>query len=216
MFVHGAGYLQNVSDRYPNYFREQMFHNLLVQHGYIVLDLDYRASEGYGRDWRTAIYRNMGHPELDDYLDGLDWIVANKQGDRDRAGIYGGSYGGFMTFMALFREAGRVQGRRGAAPGQSDWTQYNHEYTSNILNTPDIDPEAYKVSSPIEFAAGLQDHLLIAHGMIDDNVFFKDSVDMTQKLIELHKDKWSIAPYPLERHGFTHAGRVVRRVPADL
>src|SRR5690606_1069447 len=71
LFVHGAGYLQNVSDRYPNYFREQMFHNLLVQRGYIVLDLDYRASEGYGRDWRTAIYRNMGHPELEDYLDGI-------------------------------------------------------------------------------------------------------------------------------------------------
>src|SRR3546814_7875896 len=94
MFVHGAGYLQNVSSRYPNYFREQMFHNLLVQHGYLVLDLDYRASEGYGRDWRTAIYRQMGHPELEDYLDGLDWIVANKQGDRDHVGIYGGSYGG--------------------------------------------------------------------------------------------------------------------------
>jgi dipeptidyl aminopeptidase/acylaminoacyl peptidase len=86
----------------------------------------------------------------------------------------------------------------------SDWTRYNHEYTSNILNTPDIDPEAYKRSSPIEFAEGLNDHLLIAHGMIDDNVFFEDSVNMAQKLIELRKDHWSIAPYPLERHGFTH------------
>ena len=82
---------------------------------------------------------------------------------------------------------------------------YNHEYTSNILNTPDIDPEAYKRSSPIEYAAGLRDRLLIAHGMIDDNVFFQDSVDMTQKLIELHKDNWQIAPYPLERHGFVRA-----------
>ncbi|MBP3983775.1 prolyl oligopeptidase family serine peptidase [Pseudoxanthomonas helianthi] len=204
MFVHGAGYLQNVSDRYPNYFREQMFHNLLVQKGYVVLDLDYRGSEGYGRDWRTAIYRNMGHPELDDYLDGLDWLVANKQGDRDRAGIYGGSYGGFMTFMALFRKPGVFKAGAALRP-VVDWTQYNHEYTSNILNTPELDPEAYKTSSPIEYAAGLQDHLLIAHGMIDDNVFFKDSVDLTQKLIELHKDNWSIAPYPLERHGFTRA-----------
>ena len=203
MFVHGAGYTQNVHSRYPYYFREQMFHNLLVQHGYIVLDLDYRASEGYGRDWRTAIYRNMGHPELEDYLDGLDWLVANKQGDRAHAGIYGGSYGGFMTLMALFREPGVFKAGAALRP-VSDWTQYNHEYTSNILNTPELDPEAYKRSSPIEFASGLQDHLLIAHGMIDDNVFFKDSVDMTQKLIELHKDKWSIAPYPLERHGFVH------------
>lgn len=204
MFVHGAGYLQNVSERYTPYFREQMFHNLLVQKGYIVLDLDYRASEGYGRDWRTAIYRNMGHPELEDYLDGLDWLVANKQGDRARAGIYGGSYGGFMTYMALFRAPGTFKAGAALRP-VGDWMQYNHEYTSNILNTPELDPEAYKTSSPISYAEGLRDHLLIAHGMVDDNVFFKDSVDMTQKLIELHKDNWEIAPYPLERHGFTRA-----------
>lgn len=203
MFVHGAGYLQNVHERYPNYFREQMFHNLLVQNGYIVLDLDYRASEGYGRDWRTAIYRNMGHPELEDYLDGLDWLAANKQGDRDRAGIYGGSYGGFMTFMALFRSPGTFKAGAALRP-VTDWSQYNHEYTSNILNTPELDPQAYLVSSPMEFADKLQDHLLIAHGMIDDNVFFKDSVMLTQRLIELRKGKWEIAPYPLERHAFSH------------
>lgn len=203
MFVHGAGYLQNVTDGYPNYFREQMFHNLLVQQGYIVLDLDYRASQGYGRDWRTAIYRWMGKPELEDYLDGLDWVVANRQGDRDRAGIYGGSYGGFMTYVALFQKPGVFKAGAALRP-VADWSQYNHEYTSNILNTPELDPEAYKRSSPIEYADGLRDHLLIAHGMIDDNVFFKDSVMMTQKLVELHKDNWSLAPYPLERHSFTH------------
>jgi dipeptidyl aminopeptidase/acylaminoacyl peptidase len=203
MFVHGAGYLQNVSARYPNYFREQMFHDLLVQRGYIVLELDYRASEGYGRKWRTDIYRRMGTPELEDYLDGLDWLVEHKQGDRARAGIYGGSYGGFMTFMALFKKPGVFKAGAALRP-VSDWSQYNHEYTSNILNTPELDPEAYKASSPIEYAAGLQDNLLIAHGMIDDNVFFHDSVMLTQKLIELRKDKWELAPYPLERHGFVH------------
>lgn len=202
MFVHGAGYLQNVSDRYPNYFREQMFHNLLVQQGYIVLDLDYRASEGYGRDWRTAIYRHMGEPELQDYLDGLDWLVDTKQGDRDRAGIYGGSYGGFMTFIALFKRPGVFKAGAALRP-VADWSQYNHEYTSNILNTPELDPEAYRRSSPLEFADRLQDHLLIAHGMMDDNVFYKDSVTLAQRLIELRKGKWELASYPLERHGYT-------------
>jgi dipeptidyl aminopeptidase/acylaminoacyl peptidase len=201
MFVHGAGYLQNVSKRYPVYFREQMFHNLLVQQGYIVLDMDYRASKGYGAKWRTAIYRQMGHPELDDYIDGVNWMVANHQGDAKNVGIYGGSYGGFMTFMGLMR-APEVFKSGAALRPVSDWTTYNHEYTANILNTPEVDPEAYKVSSPIEFAENLKGHLLIAHGMIDDNVFYQDSVRMAQRLIELKKDNWELASYPLERHGF--------------
>ncbi|KFN44109.1 alpha/beta hydrolase family protein [Arenimonas oryziterrae] len=201
MFVHGAGYLQNVSRRYPNYFREQMFNNLLVQQGYIVLDMDYRGSEGYGRAWRTAIYRQMGHPELDDYIDGVNWLVAQHQGDAGNVGIYGGSYGGFMAFMGLFRAPDVFKSGAALRP-VTDWTTYNHEYTSNILNTPDVDPEAYKVSSPIEFVDGLRGNLLIAHGMIDDNVFFQDSVRLSQRLIELKKDHWELAPYPMERHGF--------------
>jgi len=204
LFVHGAGYLQNVTRRYPNYFREQMFHNLLVQRGFIVLDLDYRASKGYGRDWRTAIYRQMGHPELEDYLDGIDWLVEHHQGDRARVGIYGGSYGGFLSLMALFREPGVFKAGAALRP-VADWRHYNHSYTSNILNTPDIDPQAYLKSSPIEHAAGLQDHLLIAHGMIDDNVFYQDSVLLAQRLIELRKHNWNLASYPLERHGYVHA-----------
>lgn len=203
LFVHGAGYLQNVHLRWSQYFREQMFHQLLVEQGYIVLDLDFRASAGYGRDWRNAIYRQMGHPELEDYLDGVEWLVENRQGDRANVGIYGGSYGGFMTFMAMFREPEVFHAGAALRP-VTDWAQYNHPYTSNILNTPDIDPEAYRKSSPIELAEGLQGHLLIAHGMIDDNVLYQDSVRLAQRLIELRKDHWELASYPLERHAYVH------------
>ena len=203
MFVHGAGYLQNVSDRYPNYFREQMFHQLLVERGFIVLDMDFRASEGYGRDWRTAIYRQMGHPELEDYVDGVKYMVAQHQGDAANVGIYGGSYGGFMAFMALFREPGTFHAGAALRP-VTDWTSYNHEYTSNILNTPELDPEAFRKSSPIEYVENLRGHLLISHGMIDDNVFYQDSVRLAQRLIELRKHDWELASYPLERHGYQH------------
>jgi len=203
MFVHGAGYLQNVSDRYPNYFREQMFHQLLVERGFIVLDMDFRASEGYGRDWRTAIYRQMGHPELEDYVDGVKYMVAQHQGDADNVGIYGGSYGGFMAFMALFREPDVFHAGAALRP-VTDWTSYNHEYTSNILNTPELDPEAFRKSSPIEYVENLRGHLLISHGMIDDNVFYQDSVRLAQRLIELKKHDWELASYPLERHGYQH------------
>jgi dipeptidyl aminopeptidase/acylaminoacyl peptidase len=204
LFVHGAGYTQNVHEQFPYYFREQMFHNLLVEEGYVVLDMDYRASEGYGRDWRTAIYRQMGHPELEDLVDGVHWLEKNAAVDPRRVGVYGGSYGGFMTLMAMFRAPDVFRAGAALRP-VTDWTQYNHEYTSNILNTPQVDPIAYERSSPIEFADGLRGPLLIAHGMIDDNVLFADSVRLYQRLIELHKDDFELAGYPLDRHGFTHA-----------
>jgi dipeptidyl aminopeptidase/acylaminoacyl peptidase len=169
-----------------------------------VLDMDYRASEGYGRAWRTAIYRQMGHPELEDLLDGKQWLVANWNVDPKRVGIYGGSYGGFMTLMALFRAPGEFAAGAALRP-VTDWTQYNHEYTSNILNPPQVDPIAYQRSSPIEFANGLKDALLICHGVIDDNVLFEDSMRLYERLIELHKDDFTISPYPLDRHGFSNA-----------
>lgn len=204
VFVHGAGYTQNVHLRYPYYFREQLFNNLLVQQGYAVIDVDYRASQGYGRDWRTAIYRQMGHPELEDLLDAKHWLVEHAGADPKRFGIYGGSYGGFMTLMALFRAPGEFAAGAAVRP-VTDWMQYNHEYTSQILNNPQIDPIAYARSSPIEFAAGLQDALLICHGVIDDNVLFEDSMRLYQRLIELHKDNFTISPYPLDRHAFSNA-----------
>ncbi len=204
LFVHGAGYLQNVRRSYTPYFREQMFNNMLTDHGYVVLDMDYRASEGYGRDWRTAIYRNMGHPELEDLIDGVHWLEQNASADRKNVGVYGGSYGGFMSLIALFRAPDVFKAGAALRP-VTDWTQYNHEYTSNILNDPQLDPIAYERSSPIEFADGLKGHLLIAHGMIDNNVLFEDTVRLHQKLIELHKDNYEVAAYPMERHGFVHA-----------
>ncbi|HEX6903039.1 MAG TPA: prolyl oligopeptidase family serine peptidase [Thermoanaerobaculia bacterium] len=201
MFVHGAGYLQNIHYGWSNYFREFMFHTLLTRQGYVVIDMDYRASAGYGRDWRTAIYRQMGTPELEDFQDGVAWLVKNKNVDPKRVGVYGGSYGGFMTYMALFRQPDLFAAGAALRP-VSDWAHYNEEYTSNILNRPEVDPEAYEKSSPIEYAAGLQKPLLICAPMLDQNVFFQDNVRLVQKLIELKKENFEMAVYPVEDHSF--------------
>jgi dienelactone hydrolase len=201
VFNHGAGYLQNAHLGWSGYFREFMFHNLLVQQGYVVLDMDYRASAGYGRDWRTAIYRQMGTPEIQDLEDGVDWLVENLDVDAKRVGTYGGSYGGFMTFMALFNSPDLFQAGAALRP-VSDWAHYEHGYTSNILNTPDVDPIAYERSSPIYFAEGLEKPLLINAPMIDSNVFFVDVVRLVQRLIELEKQDFETAIYPVESHGF--------------
>lgn len=166
----------------------------------MVLDMDYRASSGYGRDWRAAIYRHMGGKDLEDNVDGAKWLVT-QGADPKRIGIYGGSYGGFITLMAMFTTPDVFAAGAALRP-VTDWAHYNHGYTSNILNLPHKDEEAYRKSSPIYFADGLKGALLICHGMVDTNVFFQDSVRLIQRLIELHKDNWSIAPYPVEDHAF--------------
>ena len=201
IFVHGAGYLQNAHKWWSSYSREYMFHNLLADKGYTVLDIDYRASAGYGRDWRTSIYRFMGGKDLSDQVDGVKWLVEKYNVDPNRIGIYGGSYGGFITLMAMFTTPDVFAAGAALRP-VTDWAHYNHMYTSNILNEPFTDSIAYVKSSPLYHAEGLKGHLLICHGMVDTNVHFQDAVRLSQRLIELGKDNWELAAYPMEDHGF--------------
>jgi dipeptidyl aminopeptidase/acylaminoacyl peptidase len=201
IFVHGAGYLQNVHRWWSGYSREYMFHHLLMSRGYTVLDVDYRGSRGYGRDWRTAIYRHMGGKDLDDQIDAARWLVREHGVDPKRIGVYGGSYGGFITLMAMFTQPDVFAAGAALRP-VTDWAHYNNGYTSSILNFPQSDAEAYKKSSPIYFAEGLKGRLLICHGMVDTNVHFQDSVRLVQRLIELRKTNWELAAFPAENHGF--------------
>jgi dipeptidyl aminopeptidase/acylaminoacyl peptidase len=201
IFVHGAGYLHNVHNWWSTYYREYMFHHILAQRGYVVLDIDYRGSAGYGRDWRTAIYRHMGGKDLTDQVDGVKYLIESEGVEPGRVGIYGGSYGGFITLMALFTEQESF-GAGAALRSVTDWAHYNHSYTGPILNYPHDDEEAYRRSTPINFAEGLRAPLLIAHGMVDTNVHFSEVVRLSQRLIELGKTDWEMAVYPVENHGF--------------
>lgn len=201
LFVHGAGYLQNVDQIWSYYAREYMFHQLLMERGYLVADVDYRGSAGYGRDWRTAIYGHMGGKDLDDNIDAARWMVSEYGADPKRLAIYGGSYGGFITLMAMFTEPDVFAAGAALRP-VTNWANYNDEYTSDILNLPQTDAKAYKRSSPIYFAQGLKGALLICHGMVDTNVHFQDTAELVQKLIELRKENWELAVYPVENHGF--------------
>ncbi|HEX7721549.1 MAG TPA: prolyl oligopeptidase family serine peptidase, partial [Pyrinomonadaceae bacterium] len=201
IFVHGAGYLQNVHKWWSQYYREYMFHHLLMERGFVVFDIDYRGSAGYGRDWRTGIYRHMGGKDLTDHVDAVNYLVKEHGVDPKRIGIYGGSYGGFITLMAMFNEPDVFAAGAALRP-VTDWAHYNNGYTGSILNLPQSDTEAYKQSSPIYFANGLKGALLICHGMVDTNVNFQDTVRLVEKLIELRKTNWEVAPYPVEDHGF--------------
>jgi len=200
IYVHGAGYAQGVFKNWGG-FGTTPFFNVLLQAGYTVLDLDYRGSAGYGRDCRTAIYRNMGGKDIDSSVAAAKWLVSNHRIDPRRIGIYGGSYGGFFTLMAQFKHPGVFAAGAALYP-VTDCAHYNHNYTSNILNLPYEDEEAYHKSSPIYYAEGLQDRLLILHGMEDRNVHYQDTIRLVQRLIELKKTGWELSTLPIEDHGW--------------
>ena len=205
VFVHGAGYLQNTINGWNNYYREFMFNELLTQKGYVVLDIDYRGSAGYGREWRTDVYDFLGGKDYDDELDALDFMIKNYGVDPKRVGVYGGSYGGFMAEMLAFRAPEKIAAAAALRP-VADWKNYyasSPGYTAQRLGFPDKNPEAYKRSSPITYANGLKTHLLILHGMSDTNVHVQDSVQLVEKLIRLGKTPYfETMFYPSENHGF--------------
>jgi dipeptidyl aminopeptidase/acylaminoacyl peptidase len=144
----------------------------------------------------------MGGKDLEDIVDGAKYLASQEKVDPKRIGVYGGSYGGFITLMAMFTTPDVFAAGAALRP-VTDWAHYNHGYTSNILNLPQKDAEAYRKSSPIYFVEGLKGALLICHGMVDTNVLFQDSVRLVQRLVELRKENWEFAPYPVENHGFT-------------
>ncbi len=200
-FIHGAGYATSVLEQWGSYNELRYAYNAwLASQGYVIMDLDYRGSSGYGRAWRTGVYEHMGGKDLDDVLGAVDYMRSLGNIDMKRLGIWGVSYGGFLTNMALFLAPGTFQAGSSWA-AVNDWEHYNAFYTTQRLNTPQSSPEAYRRSSPIHFSAGLRDKLLIVHGMVDSNVLFQDAVQLTEKLIQEGKD-FEHFYYPEEDHGF--------------
>ncbi len=205
IFVHGAGYLQNVINGWNNYYREFIFNQLLTQKGYVVLDIDYRGSAGYGRDWRTDVYDFLGGKDSDDHIDAIDYMVANYSVNPQKVGVYGGSYGGFMAGMLVMRFPDKIAAAAALRP-VFDWKNYyasSPVYTAQRLGFPDENPEAYKRSSPIFYADKLEKPLLILHGLVDSNVPAQDSIQLIEKLIRLEKTQFFEAMlYPVENHAF--------------
>lgn len=200
-FIHGAGYATSVLKQWGSYHEVRFaFNTWLANQGYVVMDLDYRGSSGYGRDWRTDVYLHLGGRDLDDVLGAVDYMATLGNIDMDRLGIWGVSYGGFMTNMAMFLVPDAF--KAGAAwAAVNDWENYNPWYTTQRLETPRRNPESYRRSSPITYSRGLKNHLLMIHGMVDSNVLFQDAVQLTEKLLAegKHFDHFY---YPQEDHGF--------------
>jgi len=201
VFVHGAGQLQNVTRSRTFYDADMLFQQRLARRGYAVLAPDFRHSAGYGRDFRAAVHGHLGGKDLDDVVAGVEHLVAQGLVDPARVGIYGGSYGGFLTLMALFTQPD-VFAAGAALRSVTDWRTYSASYTNPRLGHPERDAENYRRSSPIDLVDGLADPLLLLHGLKDDNVFAQDSIRLMEALIQRGKD-FDVMLYPSQGHGFT-------------
>ncbi len=177
-----------------------LWHQLLAQKGYIVWICDNRTASGKGIESAWPVYRNFGELELRDLEDGLTWLKAQPYVDGARIGIWGWSYGGFMTTYALTHSQSFKLGIAGGTV--ADWRDYDSIYTERYMQTPQNNPEGYKRSSPINAARDLHGKLLLIHGAIDDNVHMQNTIQFIYELQKAGK-QFQLMVYPKSRHAVT-------------
>jgi dipeptidyl-peptidase-4 len=176
-----------------------LFHQYLAQHGYIVFALDNRGSGLRGTRFESALGLRMGHVEVDDQVRGAEYLRSLPYVDPARIGIFGWSYGGYMTLMCLLRAPDHFAAGVAGAP-VTDWALYDTHYTERYLSTPRANPEGYKSANVLEYAANLRRPLLLVHGMADDNVLFAHSTALMKRLQDLQKP-FDLMTYPGGKHG---------------
>ncbi|MBC8029464.1 MAG: DPP IV N-terminal domain-containing protein [Pyrinomonadaceae bacterium] len=177
-----------------------MWHQLLAQKGYIIWICDNRTASGKGAESEWPVYKNFGELELRDIEDGVAWLKSQPYVDGSRIGMWGWSYGGFMTSYALTHSQSFKMGIAGGTV--ADWRDYDSIYTERYMLTPQNNPEGYKKSSPVTAAKNLHGKLLLIHGAIDDNVHMQNTVQFVYELQKAGK-QFELMIYPKSRHGVT-------------
>ena len=204
VWIHGSGSDQNFLGWHPGAYR--MYYSVsqyLVQQGYIVLTPDYRGSSGYSRNWATGVHMGLGVNDTADVAAGADYLKTLPYVDPDRIGVWGLSYGGFLTLQALNTDP--TLWRCGIdVAGVVDWATYGAGYTTPRLGTPVENPEIYRTSAPIYHMEKLARPLLVLHGTNDRNVQFRDSLRVIDTLLKLDKP-FEMGVYPGEIHFFRRA-----------
>jgi dipeptidyl-peptidase-4 len=175
---------------------------LLMQYwankGYVVFSIDNRGSEARGKAFEDPLYKKMGSVELDDQVEGVKFLHSLPYVDKDRIGVYGHSYGGYMTLMAMFKAGDYFKAGVAGAP-VTDWGLYDTHYTERFMGHPKTDVDAYQASSVFPYAKDLTGDLLIYHGMADDNVLFTNSTKLYKHLQDLAIPFESM-DYPGKKH----------------
>jgi dipeptidyl-peptidase-4 len=170
----------------------------LAQQGFLVFKLDNRGSANRGRAFEAHLAAHMGSVEVEDQAAGVRYLAAQGLADAARAGIYGWSYGGYMTCMAMLREPSLFRAGVAGAP-VTDWDGYDTAYTERYMQTPQSNADGYHESSVLTHAARLQGKLLLVHGLVDENVHFRHTARLINALIGAQKD-YDLLVFPEERH----------------
>ncbi len=197
IFVYGGPHAQNVRDAWGG--ARTLWHRMMAARGYIIWTLDNRGAGGYGHAWETPIHHAMGGHELADQLAGVAWLKTRPWVDPARIGIWGWSYGGYMTLYSLFNAPDIFRAGVAVAP-VTDWRDYDTIYTERYMGTPAENPEGYRDSSPVNQAQNLKAPLLLVHGSSDDNVHMQNSVQLLDRLIGAGKPV-EFMLYPGKKHG---------------
>jgi dipeptidyl-peptidase-4 len=184
-------------------WRPSAWHQFLSQQGVVVFQVNNRSASGKGQKYTGACYRSFGKSELADIEDALEWLGRQEWVDASRVGISGWSYGGTMAAYALTHSGKFQLGIAGA--GVYDWRLYDSIYTERYMGLPEANAAGYRESSVIENAAKLQGHLVILHGMVDDNVHFQNAVQLVHALQKAGKDEFTVMMYPGSEHGLRTA-----------
>lgn len=192
--IYGGPLVQLVRNTFGN-FRDQWF----AEQGFLVFAIDNRGSANRGHAWEAPLYRQMGKVELQDYLTGVEYLKTLPYVDSQRIGMFGWSYGGYITLYSMLHGEGAFRAGAAVAP-VADWMLYDTIYTERYMDHPDDNPEGYRDSSPVHAAHQLEGDLLIAHGISDDNVHIQHVYEFIDALIEANQP-YTFYAYPQKSHG---------------
>jgi len=197
VYVYGGPHAQLVTNSWSMTasMRVQYLRNL----GYVVFVLDNRGSAKRGLAFEAAIKHDLGNLEVQDQVDGVHWLVEHRIADPARIGVYGGSYGGYMSAMCLFRAPESFQLAVVESPVTA-WDGYDTCYTERYMGTPQNNPDGYKVSSVMHHVEQMKGKLMLLHGLIDENVHFRHTARLINALI-LSRKPYDLLLFPDERHG---------------
>jgi len=197
MTIYGGPNSQTVTDRWNG--RNFFWYQYLAQRGYIVVSVDCRGTGFRGEEFKKIVYCKLGFFETADLIETARYLRTLNYVDSDRVGIFGWSYGGFLSSMAVTKGAEYFKTAVAVAP-VTRWEYYDNIYTERYMQTPELNPEGYAENTPIEYIDSLKGNLLIVHGLADDNVHFQNSAELISKMISRNK-KYDSEIYPNKNHG---------------